>query len=95
MQKTIAQKGDLCHVKHITDDENDVSDFTFKFMKRFYHGILLFKCNAGKEKGIPVMGIFCYLFCMMFSDRSLYMQTKTGTMCRHYRRIRASGSFSA
>ena len=48
-------------------------------MKRFHLGRLLFKCNAGKEKGVPVMDIFRYLFCMMFSDRSIYMQMKTGT----------------
>jgi len=48
-------------------------------MKRFHIGRLLFQCNAGKEKGIPVMDIFRYLFCMIFSDRSIYMQMKTGT----------------
>lgn len=62
-----------------TDNGNNVSDFTTRFMKRFHLGKLLFKCNAGKEKGIPVMDIFRYLFCMMFSDRSVYMQMKTGT----------------
>ena len=62
-----------------TDNGNNVSDFATRFMKRFHLGKLLFKCNAGKEKGIPVMDIFRYLFCMMFSDRSVYMQMKTGT----------------
>ena len=62
-----------------TDDGNSVSGFATKFMKRFQLGKLLFKCNAGKEKGILVMDIFRYLFCMMFSDRSTYMQMKTGT----------------
>ncbi|MCM1561193.1 MAG: transposase, partial [Butyrivibrio sp.] len=57
-----------------TADGNNVSDFATKFMKRFHLGKLLFQCNAGKEKGIPVMDIFRYLFCMMFSDRSIYMQ---------------------
>lgn len=61
------------------NNENSVFDFTTKFMKRFHLGKLLFKCNAGKAKGIPVMDIFRYLFCMMFSDRSIYMQMKTGT----------------
>lgn len=62
-----------------TDNGNNVSDFATRFMKRFHLGKLLFKCNAGKEKGIPVMDIFRYLFYMMFSDRSVYMQMKTGT----------------
>lgn len=69
----------MSSIPQITDDGNSVSDFATKFMKRFHIGCLLFKCNAGKEKGIPVMDIFRYLFCMMFSNRSIYMQMKTGT----------------
>ena len=69
----------MSSIPQITDNGNSVSDFASKFMKRFRLGRLLFKCNAGKEKGIPVMDIFRYLFCMMFSDRSIYMQMKTGT----------------
>ena len=69
----------MSSIPQITDNGNNVSDFATKFMKRFHIGRLLFKCNAGKEKGIPVMELFRYLFCMMFSDRSIYMQIKTGT----------------
>ena len=57
--------------------ENEVSDFAARFISRFHVGRLLFKCNAGKEKGIPVMDIFRYLLCLIFSDRSMYMQMKT------------------
>ena len=60
-------------------NENEVSDFATKFISRFHVGRLLFKCNAGKEKGIPVMDIFRYLLCLIFSDRSMYMQMKTST----------------
>ena len=69
----------MSSIPQITDNGNSVSDFATKFMKRFRLDRLLFKCNAGKEKGIPVMDIFWYLFCMMFSDRSIYMQMKTVT----------------
>lgn len=69
----------MSSIPQITDNGNSVSDFATKFMKRFHIGRLLFRCNAGKEKGIPVMDIFKYLFFMMFSDRSIYMQMKTGT----------------
>lgn len=31
-----------------------------------------------KMKGIPVMDIFRHLFCLIFCDRSVYMQRKTG-----------------
>ena len=58
-------------------NENEVSDFATKFIARFRVSRLLFKCNAGKEKGIPVMDIFRYLLCLIFSDRSMYMQMKT------------------
>lgn len=66
-------------IPQITDNGNSVSDFASKFMKRFRLGRLLFKCNARKEKGVPVMDIFPYLFCIMFSVQSIYMQMKTGT----------------
>ena len=69
----------MSSIPQTTDHGNNVSDFATQFMKRFHFGKLLFKCNAGKEKGIPIMDIFRYLFCMMFSDRSSYMQMKTGT----------------
>lgn len=69
----------MSSIPQTTNNGNSVSDFATKFMKRFCLGKLLFKCNAGKEKGIPVMNLFRYLFCMMFSDRSIYMQMKTGT----------------
>ena len=69
----------MSSIPQTTENGNSVSDFASKFMKRFHIGRFLFQCNAGKEKGIPVMDIFRYLFCMMFSDRSIYMQMKTGT----------------
>ena len=68
----------MSSLPQITDGGNSVSDFATKFLKRFHIGRLLFKCNAGREKGIPVMDIFRYLFCMMFSNKSIYMQMKTG-----------------
>ena len=64
--------------------ENDVSDFATNFIREFHIGRLLFKCNAGKEKGIPVMDIFRYLLCLVFSDRSMYMQMKTGAFKENF-----------
>ncbi len=61
------------------DNESEVSDFATKFIREFHIGKLLFRCNAGKEKGIPVMNIFSYLLCLLFAGRSDYMQRKTGT----------------
>ena len=45
----------------------------------FAIGKLLRKCNAQKEKGVPVLDIFKYKLCNVFSDRSMYMQQKTGS----------------
>lgn len=59
-----------------TENENEISGFVSIFMKEFQVGKLLFQCNAGTLKGIPVMDIFRYLFCLMFSDRSMYIQRK-------------------
>ena len=46
------------------------------FFSTFKVGDLLRKCNARKEKGVPVTDIFRYKLCNVFSDRSMYMQQK-------------------
>ena len=61
------------------EKENEIFDSVTGFLKEFHVGKLLFQCNAGKMKGIPVMDIFRYLLCLVFSGRSMYMQRKTGT----------------
>ena len=54
------------------------------FLERFDIGKLLVKCGAGKEKGICIVAIFRYLMCLMFSDRSMYMQIATGRFAEGY-----------
>ena len=49
----------------------------FAFLKAFEVDKVLRCCNAAKQKGFAVIEIFRYLLCMMFSDRSMYMQMKT------------------
>ena len=49
------------------------------FFKTFKIGDLLRKCNACKQKGVPVPDIFKYKLCNVFSDRSMYMQMKTNS----------------
>ena len=68
----------MSSIPHKTENGNEIFDSATKFLKEFQVGKLLFQCNAGKTKGIPVMDIFRYLFCLIFSDRSMYMQRKTG-----------------
>ena len=54
------------------------------FLKQYGIGKLLLKCGAGKEKGICIVAIFRYLLCLMFSDRSMYMQIATGRFAEGY-----------
>ena len=55
----------------------------FNAISSFFHtfgiGKLLRKCNAQKEKGVPVLDIFKYKLCNVFAGRSMYMQQKTGS----------------
>ena len=68
----------MSSIPQSTQNENEISNFVSKFIAEFHLGKLLFQCNAGKVKGIPVMDVFRYLLCLIFSDRSMYMQRKTG-----------------
>ena len=60
-------------------DGQDLFNAISSFFCTFGIGTLLRKCNAQKEKGIPVLDIFKYKLCNVFSDRSIYMQQKTGS----------------
>ncbi|MQN00749.1 MAG: hypothetical protein DUD27_07305 [Lachnospiraceae bacterium] len=59
-------------------DEQELYNAISSFFRRFKIGDLLRKCNAQKEKGIPVIQIFKYKLCIVFAGRSMYMQQKTG-----------------
>ena len=68
----------MSSIPYNAENGNEISSSVTNFMTQFQIGKLLFKCNAGKAKGIPVIEVFRYLFCLIFSDRSMYMQWKTG-----------------
>jgi len=74
----------MSSISQTVQNANQISDFSINFIKEFQIGKILFKCNAGKEKGIPVMDIFRYLLCLVFSDRSIYMQRKTETFTGNF-----------
>lgn len=57
--------------------EEELFNTISSFFKAFKIGDLLRKCNAYKQKGVPVLDIFKYKLCNIFSDRSMYMQMKT------------------
>ena len=60
-------------------DGQELFNSISSFFSRFKVGNLLRKCNAQKEKGVPVLQIFKYKLCNVFADRSMYMQQKTGS----------------
>ena len=74
----------MSSIPQSVNDENNVNVFVTSFFNEFHIGKLLFKCNAGKQKGIPVVNIFKYLLCLIFSDRSMYMQIRTGTFAEDF-----------
>ena len=57
--------------------EEELFNRISSFFSDFKIGNLLRCCNANKQKGVPVIDIFKYKLCNIFSDRSMYMQQKT------------------
>ena len=70
-------------------DGQELFNVISSFFSRFKVGNLLRKCNAQKEKGVPVLQIFKYKLCNVFADRSMYMQQKTGS----YREVFSKNTF--
>lgn len=67
--------------KSITqDDQNDnqISKSIRRFFTRFHLSSALKAANAYKKKGTPASEIFQYLFLLIFSNRSMYMNLLTG-----------------
>lgn len=59
------------------DTKEEVNCAVSKFISVFGIGDLLKKCNAQKQKGVPVMSIFRYKLANVFNQKSMYMQMKT------------------
>lgn len=69
-------------MKSITQDyQNDkmVSSSIKSFFKKYRISSALKESNAYKSKGIAVIAIFQYLFCLIFTNRSMYMNMMMGT----------------
>lgn len=69
-------------MKSITQDyQNDkkVSSSIKSFFKKYKVSAALRAANAYKSKGIPVAVIFQYLFSLVFTNRSMYMNMLMGT----------------
>lgn len=65
----------------ITQDnlnDNLISKNIRRFFTRFHLSSALKAANAYKKKGVPASEIFQYLFLLIFSNRSMYMNLLTG-----------------
>lgn len=65
-------------ITQTTSDDKHISKSIRKFFTRFHVASALRVSNAYKKKGTPVMEIFQYLFLLVFSNRSMYMNLILG-----------------
>lgn len=69
-------------MKSITQDyqnDKDVSASILAFFKNYRISSILKSSNAYKRKGVPAVAVFQYLFGLVFTNRSLYMNLLMGT----------------
>ena len=59
-------------------NDNQISKSIRRFFTRFHLSSALKAANAYKKKGTPASEIFQYLFLLIFSNRSMYMNLLTG-----------------
>ena len=65
-------------ITQATQDDKQISKSIKRFFGRFHISSALKASNAYKKKGIPVTEIFQYLFLLIFSNISMYMNLSTG-----------------
>ena len=67
-------------MKSITQNyENDkISSSIIRFFKKYKIYGVLKSSNAYKKKGVPVIALFQYLFSLIFTNRTMYMNMLTG-----------------
>ena len=65
-------------ITQATQNDKQISKSIKRFFTRFHVSSALKASNAYKKKGIPAMEIFQYLFLLIFSNRSMYMNLITG-----------------
>lgn len=78
---TITNRRAHAMTKSITQDiqnDNQISASIDRFFKRFRVASILKSTNAYKTKGFSAVGIYQYLFLLIFSNRSMYMNLLTG-----------------
>ena len=65
-------------ITQATQNDKQISKSIKNFFTRFHVSSALKASNAYKKKGTPVTEIFQYLFLLIFSNRSMYMNLITG-----------------
>ena len=65
-------------IAYDAEKEKTVSTKISQFFQRFRVGDILRKCNAYKEKGIPIITVILYLFQLAFRNRSMYLDMHSG-----------------
>ena len=65
-------------ITQATQKDKQISKSIKRFFTRFHVSSTLKASNVYKKKGVPVMEIFQYLFLLIFSNRSMYMNLITG-----------------
>ena len=65
-------------ITQATQDDKQISKSIKRFFTRFHISSALKVSNTYKKKWIPVTEIFQYLFLLIFSNRSMYMNLITG-----------------
>ena len=63
----------LKSITQVNQNDKQISKTVKRFFTRFHISFALKAVNAYKQKGFPVIEIFQYLFLLIFSNRSMYM----------------------
>ena len=66
------------------NDQREISATLTKFYADYGVAGLLRACRGEKQKGISAFRIFQYLLCLVFTDRSMYMQIVTGRFAENF-----------
>ena len=66
------------------NDQREIGATLKKFFSDYEVAALLRRCRGEKQKGVSAIEIFRYLLCLVFSDRSMYMQIVTGRFAENF-----------
>ena len=66
------------------NEKGEIGASLKKFFDDYKLAGLLKLCRAEKQKGHPALDIFRYLLCLVFCDRSMYMQVHTGRLNENF-----------